>query len=642
MKLLKGIIQFHSLARLGTSELRERFIFDHVTQTISEIKDCANVTINGWIDKKPKKIGKDLTFGTLRDTNGDKIQLVDGASLLKGLNVEDVVQIQGEVALKRSRDKRNAEYEIKLKKINVLNSTNDRPSQLLEKSLKTASYPQEYRYMQLRLPHQQELLEKRYQVNKTIRSLLDNNNFTEIETPILFKPTPEGAREFLVPTRYSNSQPFFYSLTQSPQQYKQLLMAGGIQRYFQFARCFRDEDLRKDRQPEFTQLDLEMAFASGSDVMDLVESVTKDIWNTFSKKSLHTLNFETQKLTAVKDTNISRLTYKDAMTMYGIDKPDLRAPSLKNIDLSEFHTRGYENVDFPVFEVLILRNAISSEQEYDHDFSFLTSPKNYNNRVPIGVPILNKGDQTMWYERFLSIATFENPHLVNKFLNLRQGDIIFGSTRESSNSIFENPTPLGRLRQLLLGNKKGQKLFYETTGDVITWVVDFPLFSPVLESQKRGTQYPIYLKNQLSSTHHPFTMVKLNDLDLLKDSPLKCLGQHYDLVLNGIELGGGSTRVHDAELQKFIFDKILKVPSSDKLFTHLLNAFQMGTPPHAGFAIGFDRLCAVLFSQESIRDVIAFPKSINGSDLVVKSPATVDEMDLSQYNLEYLKNTSPS
>ncbi|KOG96210.1 aspartate--tRNA ligase MSD1 [Saccharomyces eubayanus] len=631
------------------SVIKKKFLFERNTSTVDQLKEVSNgqkVVLNGWIEQKPKRIGKNLIFGLLRDCNGDTIQLVDNKSLLKGFTLEDVIQAKGVLSLKRKLSNEEAnKYEVQLEDVVVLNASNKKPAQLQDFKL-SASYPPELRYLQLRSPKFQNFLKKRSSISKEVRNSFNNLNFTEIETPTLFKATPEGAREFLVPTRTkrSDGKPSFYALDQSPQQYKQLLIAGGINKYYQMARCFRDEDLRADRQPEFTQVDMEMAFANSEDVMEVIEKVVPDVWCKFSDKGgLLTLNNNCSLVPAKKDDNtvsIFRMSYEQAMSEYGIDKPDLRAPDLKIVNLSEFNAFSHLNKMFPVFEVMILRNAFSNMEEYDNHWSFLTNENNYNYRIPIVLPIENDEQaQSNWFENFLGIATFENPHLITKFLKLRKGDIICGCTREPNHSIFENPTPLGRLRQLVLQNEKGKNLYYSTDKDVASWIVDFPLFSPVTIEEKpvkmEKFAYPEYEKDKLCSTHHPFTMVKLNDYEKLEKTPEKCLGQHYDFVVNGVELGGGSTRVHDPRLQNYIFESVLKIDNAQELFGHLLDAFDMGTPPHAGFAIGFDRMCAMICGTESIRDVIAFPKSITGADLVVKSPSVIPESVLEAYNIRY-------
>ncbi|QLQ81527.1 hypothetical protein HG537_0F02880 [Torulaspora globosa] len=619
-----------------------KFRFEKDVVSIKELAKLSEgtiVNVNGWIDKKPVKVGKKLVFCTLRDVGGNKIQLVDSELLLKRANVEDAVQVRGSVMPKRQASNGDGDgFEIKLTSVTTLNPSNKKPSELQDFKSE-GIYPPELRFLQLRLPKYQNLLKKRHEITKSVRRCLGGYGFTEIETPILFKSTPEGAREFLVPTRKAaeDKKPTFYALPQSPQQYKQLLMASGVHRYFQLARCFRDEDLRADRQPEFTQIDMEMAFADGEDVMKVVEALVTATWNRFSSNGdLLTLD-NRGKLVSAKEHSIRRMSYQQAMTEYGIDKPDLRAPDLRIRDLSEFKAFGYTNKDFPVFEVLVLKKAFDPKSDGHNEWSFLSDPDNYNTRVPIVVPIKHDLDETSWFEKFLPITAFENPKLITKFLNLKKGDIVCGSTRQHARHLFENPTPMGRLRQLVLQNPVGKELYQQTTKDVASWVTDFPLFSPVEIHSAKKLAYPQYEKDIITSTHHPFTMVRHSDYQNLKEKPLQCLGQHYDLVVSGVEIGGGSTRIHDPALQDFIFKEILNINNAHELFGHLLNAFEMGTPPHAGFAIGFDRMCAMLCGSESIRDVIAFPKSITGSDLVVGSPTTVTQDVLKTYNIDYAK-----
>lgn len=591
------------------------------------------VVINGWIDKKPRKVGKELIFGEVRDSYGDVIQVVDSQSFLKNAAVEDVVQVQGSLALKKDKKNSvsNTSLELKLEAVATLNGADKKAADLQDFKTRGA-YPPEYRYLQLRLPKFQQFLQKRYLLSKTLREKFDELGFTEVETPILFKSTPEGAREFLVPTRRitPDEEPTFYALPQSPQQYKQLLMASGINRYFQMAKCFRDEDLRADRQPEFTQLDLEMAFSNGEDVMQSVEEAITTVWKKLSG-GLYTLDARGSVVPVSESQPINRMSYRKSMSQYGIDKPDLRAPDLKILDLSEFRALGNSDKKFPIFEVLILRNVFDGKKDFNKKWSFLKNPEHYNYRKPKVIPILNEQDKNQWFSKFLDIAFFENPKLVTKALDLQPGDIICGSTRQDTLNLFENPTPLGKLRQLVMKSDAYKGKLVDQ--DIAVWIKDFPLFSPVEKESDNNSEFPEYEEDRVESSHHPFTMVQIRDYTNLKTNPTRALGEHYDLVVNGVELGGGSTRVHDPNLQEYIFKKILKIKEPHKVFGHLLEAFKMGTPPHAGFAIGFDRMCAMLCGTESIRDVIAFPKSVTGSDLVVGSPTTVKNEALEQYHV---------
>lgn len=447
----------------ASDAIKEKFTFQGNALCIRDLlktESTNSVILNGWIDKKPKKVGKDLNFGVLRDPEGDLIQLVDSQSLLKAANVEDVVQIEGQLSLKRAKQESSApEYEIKLSKLRTLNKAGKKPSQLLHFK-EQGNYPPEHRYLQLRLPKYQTYLRKRHEIATYIRKHLNSKMFSEIETPILFKSTPEGAREFLVPARNKLSdKPTFYALPQSPQQYKQLLMAGGVSRYYQLARCFRDEDLRSDRQPEFTQVDLEMAFASGSQVMDVVESTITNTWNSLSSSGGLQTIAANGSVVPVSDTQpVHRMTYQTAMSQYGIDKPDLRFPDLKIVDLSEFKAHGKENSRFPVFEVLVFRNAFKTLAEYNKIWAPLSDKKHYKYRAPIMVPIDSEHAESTWFESFLPTADFENPTLMTRFLNLKKGDIVCGSTRETLPLLFENPTPLGRLRQLAIQSEAAAKL----------------------------------------------------------------------------------------------------------------------------------------------------------------------------------------
>lgn len=579
------------------------------------------VVLNGWINARPKHVGARLSFAQLRDHAGSIIQLVDNDKKLRKVSVEDAVQVTGAVK------PRESSVELHLESIKVLNPSNSKPGEL-----KGSDYTPEFRHLQLRQQKFQQALKTRSSVAKHIRTVFEKLDFTEIETPILFKTTPEGAREFIVPTRClrgAKDQPLFYALAQSPQQYKQLLMAGGFSKYYQFARCFRDEDLRADRQPEFTQVDLEMAFASGRHVQEVVENLVVDLWKNFGHKGpLMTVVDEK----VVSCGALTKMTYEQVMTRYGIDKPDLSVPDMTIRQIRQAH--AIENVEYPVFETLVIRGIIKDEEDYQKHWKFLMKPDNYNNRIPIVVPVLNEETRMNCIERFSSLARFENIDSVVKELDLQVGDVIIGSTRQKDNGIYENPTPLGRARQLILNNSHISGKLKATSRDVGIWVTDFPLFSPIeIKSQKR-CMYPSFDYDKLTSTHHPFTMCRVEDYSYLQKDPLKCLGQHYDLVINGLEVGGGSTRVHVAQLQRIIFANILKIANYESLFGHLLKAFEMGTPPHAGFALGFDRICAILNGTNSIRDVIAFPKSVKGFDLIVDSPCAASSEVLDTYGLQ--------
>lgn len=579
------------------------------------------VTLQGWIHKKPRKVSKNLTFASLRDTNGDIIQLVDSnsPSLLRSMKPESAVSVQGVVAKQRT-DKEGV-FDLLVSSSTVLNEASEKGSQLTLGD--TKDWPAEYRYLQLRQPQLQRALKLRARAMKASRAVLDDLAFTEVETPLLFKSTPEGAREFLVPTRKRN---LMYALPQSPQQYKQLLMASGVHRYYQLAKCFRDEDLRQDRQPEFTQVDMEMSFANGSDVREVVEKLVLSIFAETIGKAVYTLNSEGG---LIKQSTFNPMTFNEALGRYGIDKPDLRY-TCEITNVSEHASSP--NQDFPVCEILHI-----SEKDVPESLEFLSEARQYTNRVPDVIRITSE-NLSSWNSQ---VTQFQMNKVAS--VTVAVGDVILASTRQKTS--YENPTPLGRARQLLIKELPHQWRRPLASGEplpgaiedtfVASWVIDFPLFSPssVDADPEKASQYPQFDYSQIVASHHPFTMAVLEDYHLLESNPLAARGQHYDLVLNGVEVGGGSTRIHDAGLQNFIFKEIMKIQNSEKLFGHLLRAFEVGCPPHAGFAIGFDRLVAMLAGYSSIRDVIAFPKTITGADPMIGSPSAATSAQLAPYHV---------
>lgn len=668
-----------------------KFEFPRSTSSIKHLEEQKRdfdslITCNGWIDRKPKKLGKALVFGSLRDINGDTIQLVDSnvPSLIRSLKQESAVSITGKLKERHSVDGKNKSWDLTVEKAVTLNEANDVGSQLFTGN--TKEWPQQYRYLQLRSPYFQKIIKSRSHIMKTCRKVLDDLEFTEVDTPLLFKSTPEGAREFLIPTRKNG---LMYALPQSPQQYKQLLMASGIHKYYQIAKCFRDEDLRQDRQPEFTQLDMEMSFSNGEDVRNVIEKVIKAVWkdncqpikvSDVETRSpvLYTLNPEDNFESLIpitpdnmgKDLHFTSITYNEAISRFGIDKPDVRS-SFEIIDLQKCGVaKATENEAFTVFEVMVIPNALSlnnSVKNVQKDVTNeliqkITDKNNYKSRIPNVVVIRDQKTLDTWTDEFSGMAQFTvGTKELNKILNLKIGDIIAGSTRAAIN--YENPTPLGKLRSLAIESTLPHGLYSRKISHTcsantqisnsvesdfaVMWVVDFPLFNPVEVEQElvRDSKieqdakalYPKFDYNKYVSTHHPFTMCNVSDYELLDQSPLSVRGQHYDLVMNGVELGGGSTRIHDTELQKFIFEKILKIKNYQILFGHLLKAFDTGCPPHAGLAIGFDRMVAMLNNTDSIRNVIAFPKSITGSDLMIGSPSKVTETQLRPYHIKCTK-----
>lgn len=549
--------------------------------------------------------------------------------MIRSLKQESAIAVKGNVE-KQTRPDGTKGFDLVVQEVQVLNESGVIGSQLT--TGETKDWPPQYRYLQLRSTEFQQILQRRAKIMKISRETLDNLNFTEVETPLLFKSTPEGAREFLVPTRKKG---FMYALPQSPQQYKQLLMASGVHRYYQIARCFRDEDLRADRQPEFTQLDMEMSFANGDDVQQVIEKLVQRIWGEVLDQKFYTLHHDNTLIQVQENESFTKLLYEEAIEKFGIDKPDLRS-SLEIFNASEYAT-STENAEFPLFELLVLKNGLSDPEL----LKAVSNTNEYNSRIPIVTSIETETELSKWHEKFEPGVLFSNLAGLNQKLDLQVGDIVVGSNRRAKN--YENPTPLGRARQISISKTLSKGLYVRKvhnsqmvildTDFVGTWVTEFPLFNPV-ELELEDSRYPVYAKDQYVSTHHPFTMAHLDDYENLHLDPLAVRGQHYDFVVNGVELGGGSTRVHDVELQSYIFNHILQIPNPEVLFGHLLTAFSTGCPPHAGLAIGFDRMTAMLSRTDSIRDVIAFPKTITGADPMIGSPSKSTSNQLKDYHVK--------
>ena len=461
-------------------------------------------------------------------------------------------------------------------------------------------------------------------VARTARYLMEFYGCKEIETPLLFKSTPEGAREFIVPTR---RQGFAYALPQSPQQFKQILMGSGISRYYQMAKCFRDEDLRADRQPEFTQLDMEMSFATGSDVMDLIAKFIRKLWKTV-------LNIELPK-------TFPSIRYAEAMSLYGSDKPDLRSDcKIYRVEhlLPKDIVSKLSDLKNPIVEALKL-DIKPSNQDDDATAvcqafvkSFLDSsdaaPFHSNSSGAPGVFVYNltaplRGFSALGFEAAPSIESLFSPE---------EGSFIILQARPDA-PINGGSTPLGNLRSQIIKAAVKQKLLEPPAAFVPVWITNYPLFTPTSTSEAEPGQGGTA---GLSSTHHPFTSpASPEDVDLLLTSPKDAIADHYDLVINGVELGGGSRRIHDADLQTIILRDVLKMSEARlKDFDHLIKVLKAGCPPHAGFALGFDRLVALMRGKTSVRDVIAFPKGSDGGDKLMGSPARMREEELETYGLQ--------
>ncbi|KAI9702367.1 MAG: hypothetical protein M1836_000846 [Candelina mexicana] len=478
-------------------------------------------------------------------------------------------------------------------------------------------FPPNLRHLQIRSDKSiRDAVAFRAQVASVCRDELSKRNgFIEIETPILFKSTPEGAREFLVPTRRKG---LAYALPQSPQQYKQILMASGIPRYYQLAKCFRDEDLRADRQPEFTQLDFEVSFASGDEVMAIVEALVRRLWAVF-------LNMDDLA------TRFPQMSYHDAMSKYGSDKPDIRI-GMEIADVGYLLPADLVSKISPLRDpvVEVLKFHVSDEVDETRRFvrTFMDSSDSASfQENPEGGPGIFVVDSRKPLQGLQPFG-FEAAEQLEELLALEDGDLVVLQARKRA-AHTGGATPLGNLRLALSNAAVRRGYAPKPEGYEFLWITDFPLFSPTIESEPGQGGIA-----GLSSTHHPFTSPKPEDVDLLLTEPTKVRGDHYDLVLNGVELGGGSRRIHDARVQEFIMKDILLMSEMRmKEFSHLFEVLRAGCPPHAGIALGFDRLIAVMLGKDSVRDVIAFPKSGKGEDPMVSSPGPLTNARMQTYHL---------
>jgi aspartyl-tRNA synthetase len=591
--------------------------------------------LHGYIGTR-RDASKNLAFAELHDmTLGATVQLVstptkglDGSDsphvTLRGLQEHSPVAINGTIKARKAPSGKDGEtraglitsVEVKVDNITPLNSF---PNDII--MAKDTVFPSEQRHLQIRNdPAVRNALAFRSKAARIVRNeLCEKHDFTEIETPLLFKSTPEGAREFLVPTRTPG---LAYALPQSPQQYKQILMASGIPRYVQIAKCFRDEDLRADRQPEFTQIDLEMSFASAEDVMRTVEAVVTRLWR------------ELLGATDLPDA-FPRMSYEEAMSRYGSDKPDLRLGSeiqrieyMIPVDL----VNKIGPLNDPIVEVMKFSIAEDPNDTRKFVNAFMNSPESYPFvQNPHGQPGIFIFD-TRKPLQGLQVFGFEAAEALEDMLSLEDGDLVVIQARPRTENFSGGSTPIGNLRLALHKSAVKHGYLQPPQGFAFTWINDFPLFSPTTDTDAEPGQGGAA---GLAATHHPFTSPKTaEDVDLLLTSPLAVRADHYDLVVNGVELGGGSRRIHSADMQELIMREVLKMSDERvKDFEHLIEVLRAGCPPHAGLALGFDRLVAVMMGRESVRDVIAFPKSGRGEDMLVKSPTRMTEGQLGVYHL---------
>ena len=582
------------------------------THTCGELNQThlnATIILNGWVSKV-RDLGS-VIFADIRDRYG-KTQLVfnseiDNNSYLsaKKLSLEDVISIEGKVVLRpdeaQNKNSKTGMIDIEVATLVTYNKSETPPFDINDRNSAMEDHRLKFRYLELRTKELQHNLVIRHKTSIITRNFLSSNNFIEIETPILMKSTPEGARDFLVPSRLHKGK--FYALPQSPQTYKQLLMVSGFDRYFQIVKCFRDEDFRADRQPEFTQIDIEMSFIDQDDIIRLGTDLVKHIWKDILDVDL--------------DENFPIMSYEKAMNEYGSDKPDLRF-DMKLIDFDCYVQRSSFNTFLKIIDDGGLTKAI-----------VCPNAQNYSRKV---IDELTDYLKTYFDVKGLAWFKVNNGQFeggISKFFdNELQKEIIKDLSLEDSQIIFlmgdnkkRTIQSMGALR-LKLGER--ENLIDKNSWKPL-WVVDFPLF------EKENDKY--------FSLHHPFTSPHPNDIELLNSEPENIRSLGYDIVMNGYELGGGSIRIHDRKIQENIFNILgISKDEAKEKFGFLLDAFKYGAPPHGGMAFGFDRIVMLLAGSNQIRDVIAFPKTTSATSLMDNSPSNVDKAQLDELGLDIKSN----
>jgi aspartyl-tRNA synthetase len=574
------------------------------------------VTLSGWVHSR-RDLGS-LIFIDIRDREGRTQTVFDPSDLTPelftqagALRSECVVSITGKVR-HRPTGTNNAkiptgEVEVGVTGLEVLNMAEVLPFPVDDPEIANKVNEElrlQYRYLDLRRPEMARNLKVRSKVAIATRSYMDEQGFLEVETPTLFKSTPEGAREFLVPNRREPGT--FYALPQSPQQFKQILMVAGVEKYFQLARCYRDEDLRADRQPEFTQVDIEMSFIDREDIYALIEGLIKRVWKT-------ALNIDIP-------TPFKRISFEEALNRYGIDKPDTRF----GMELVDF-TEEFKSSAFKLFSGVIANGgvvkALNAKGLAGATQGQLETMTEYAKSFGAKGLAFIKVENGEWKSPVVKFFTEAEKSALTAKLKIEEGDLILFAADQWLNAC----EILGKIRLYCADVLKGQgKLTIPADQFNFLWVIEFPLLGFDRE------------QNRWYSSHHPFTAPVTEDIPLLKTDPKKVRGQHYDVVVNGVELGGGSIRIHQPDVQKTIFEELLAIPPEETRlrFGYMLDAFKYGAPPHGGIALGFDRLIAILCNTPSIRDVIAFPKTAKGLDLMTNSPAFVDPKQLRELYLE--------
>lgn len=573
------------------------------TNTCGELRASdvnKEVTLIGWVGKK-RNLGS-LVFIDLRDHFGYTQIIAEEANFdcLKNIKNEYIIQVSGIVQLRNNKNPKleTGEIEVVANKINIVNTANLTPFIIADDTDALEDTRLKYRYLDLRRPVMQNYLMTRAKITRSLREYFDSYDFTEIETPILTLSTPEGARDYLVPSRTRKGS--FFALPQSPQLFKQLLMIGGMERYYQIARCFRDEDLRADRQPDFTQVDIEMSFMNQDEILTLLENAIKKVF-----KDVKNLDIETP---------FRRIPWKIAMGKYGSDKPDTRFDMCLH-DIKE----DLKDIEFNAFKeaqdirCIVVKNVASVTSRKVMD-SLNDISKKYGIKQVTVLKYLNNEIEGS-FTKFLNDEMKQN--LINH-LALENDSIIIIAAGEFNKVCFA----LGALRTHYA---KTLNLIKPNTFDFL-WVVDFPLFDKLDDGS-------------YTSEHHPFTRPREEDYPLLDTAPEKVLSAAYDIVINGYEAGGGSLRIYDQEMQKKVFN-ILGFTDEDikRKFGFFVDAFQYGTPPHGGAAFGLDRLTMIISGTDNIRDVIAFPKNLNAVCPMSNAPCPVDEQQLIDLGIEVRKD----
>ena len=561
------------------------------------------VTLSGWVQKSRDKgfmLWIDLRdrFGVSQLIFDEKRSSKELFEKAKTLGREFVIQVKGSVIERTSKNPniQTGEIEILVSELTILNKSLTPPFTIEDNTDGGEELRMKYRYLDIRRNPIKEKLIFRHKVSSEIRNYLTKLDFIDVETPYLIKSTPEGARDFVVPSRMNEGE--FYALPQSPQTFKQLLMVGGIDKYFQIVKCFRDEDLRADRQPEFTQIDCEMSFVNQEDILNTFEGLTKHLLSSIKN---------------IKVDEFPRITYEEAMSKYGCDKPDIRF-GMELGDLNDIS----KHKDFNVFNSSELVIGIAVPNGNTFTRKQIDSYTDWVRRPQIGA----KG---LVYVRCNDDGSFKSS--VDKFYD--QKDLTSWANKTGAKKgdlilILSGNTNEVRSQMSALRLELAENLNLRNPNEFAPlWVTDFPLLEWDEESKK------------FHAMHHPFTSPKLDQLDLLKKNPKEVKANAYDLVLNGNEIGGGSIRIHDKNIQSLMFKHLgFSEDEAKEQFGFLMNAFEYGAPPHGGIALGLDRLVAILHGEESIRDYIAFPKNNSGKDVMIDAPSKLDDLQLSELFLK--------